>query len=148
MSSALFLAQAAHTSSVSHSQFDKHFDNALNFPAASPYCVSIMSPKQIHAFCGQWPLCPWAEYNHYNSLLPSVCSEVPLTHMILFDIAILISQCPSCDRVLLIGIYLISELATVHVFLIEFWGTDLRRTGHIYFSTANKMSMPTEQQKP
>jgi hypothetical protein len=58
-----FFVQAVHTPIVSHSQFDKH----LIMPPIywrHPLCVAVMPPKKIHAFCGQWPLCPWAEYNN------------------------------------------------------------------------------------
>jgi hypothetical protein len=61
----VFFAQTVQTSSVSHSQFDKH----LIMPQISRLqhlCVDIMPPKTIHAFWGQWPLCHWAEYNNYN----------------------------------------------------------------------------------
>ena len=43
--------------------------------------VAIMPPKKIiHAFCGQWPLCPWAEYNNYNFLLPAACRRTSHSH--------------------------------------------------------------------
>ena len=136
MSSALFLAKAVHTSSVSHSQFDKH----LIMPQISrlhPLWVAVMPPppKKIHSFCGQWPLCPWADI---ITIIPfsRLLSEVSLHHVIGS-----FSQATSED----INAWYATSRASLSNSEAHF--EDIGRTVHIYFSSANKMSRPNEQLK-
>ena len=83
-----------------------------------------MPPKKIHAFCDQQLLCPWAEYNNYNSLLPAACSEAPLTYMALSAYHVIgsFSEATSEDTQLRASLSYSEE----HI-------EDIGRTIHIYF---------------
>jgi hypothetical protein len=78
-----FFAQAVHTSSVTHSQFDKNLI-MLRISQRHPLCVAIVHPKKIQAFCGQWP--------------SAARSEAPLTHMALHHNIGSFSQATSENR--------------------------------------------------
>ena len=83
-----------------------------------PLCVALMPLKKIHGFWGQWSLCPWAKYNIYNSLLPECCTS------------------HSQDRYI--------NCARPYQFRGAYWRYWEKST--FYFSSANKMTKPNEQQ--
>ena len=138
-----YFVQPVHTSSASHSHFDKH----LIMPRISrlhPLCVAIMPPKKIYAFCGQWALCPCAEYNKYNSLLLIIsfsqlrASHSHGSHMALWSCLSHRLQVKTDTSGMQLCVSLSNSEAHIE---------DFGRTVHIYFSSNYKMSRPNEHQK-
>ena len=130
MISALFSVQAVHTTSVTHSQFDKH----LIMPRISrrhPLSVAVMHSKKITAFCSQCPLCPspWA-----------LCSP---NHLSLTRLSI---TWPGLSHRLQVETDTSGTQLSASLYNFEVHIEDIGRTVPIYFSSANKMSRPNKQQ--
>ena len=125
-----FFAQALHTTSVTHSQFYKHLTMPKNSWWHSPFCVAKMHPKKIHAFCGQWPLCPtpWV-----------LRSQSPLTYMAFHQV---IGCLKGYKWRQTSGTQLHASLSNSEVHT-----EDIGRTVHIYFSSTKRMSRLNKHQK-